>query len=114
MSDIVPFFLGVLANVRLLHWQTKSYAKHVATDGLLTELTGLIDTFVEAHMGRYGPVSVAGNTNIALADKADAAKYVTAVREKLMAFRIVDADLISVRDDIIVSLNKTLFLFTLK
>lgn len=112
MTDIVPFLLGVLANVRLMHWQTKSYARHVATDSLLKELTGLIDTFVEAHMGRYGPVSVSGS--IDLLDKTDPVKYVTAVRDKTMTFKLKDVDLISVRDDIIVILNKTLFLFTLK
>jgi hypothetical protein len=113
-GEMVPFFLGVLANVRLIHWQTKSYARHVATDGLLKELTDLVDTFVEAHMGRYGALSVSGKSSVDLVDKADPSKYVAAVRDRIMAFKLQDADLMSVRDDMIIVLNKTLFLFTLK
>lgn len=111
-SEIVPFFLGVLANIRLIHWQTKSYARHAATDTLLGEMTNLVDTFVEAHMGRYGSISVSGK--LELLDKTEPVKYLTAVREKIMAFKLKDSDLVSVRDDMVVILNKTLFLFTLK
>ena len=112
MADVVKFLLGVLANLRLVHWQTKSYARHVASDSLLSELGSLTDTFVEAHMGRHGPPTVSGS--IELLDKVDAPKYVKSVRDKLMTFKIEEPDLLSVRDDMIVVLNKTLYLFTLK
>lgn len=112
MADIVKFLLGVMANLRLIHWQTKSYARHVASDSLMTELGSLIDTYVEAHMGRHGSITVSGS--IDLLDRTDAQKYVKSVRDKLMTYEIDEPDLLSVRDDMIVVLNKTLFLFTLK
>lgn len=112
MAEVVKFLLGVLANLRLVHWQTKSYARHVASDSLLKELVSLTDTFVEAHMGRHGVPTVSGS--IELLDKVDAPKYVKTVRDKLMSFKIEEPDLLSVRDDMIVVLNKTLYLFTLK
>jgi hypothetical protein len=112
MSDVIKFLLGVLANLRLIHWQTKSYARHVASDSLIAELSALTDTFVEAHMGRHGPPTVTGS--IELLDRVDAQKYVKSVRDKLMTFTIEEPDLLSVRDDMLVVLNKTLYLFTLK
>jgi hypothetical protein len=113
MADaFVPFLLGVLANVRLLHWQTKCYARHVATDELLKEMTALVDTFVEAYMGRYGGFTATGA--LELCDKAEPTKYVKMVRDKLAAWKDLEPDLQSVRDDMLVVLNKTLFLFTLK
>lgn len=112
MAEVVKYLLGVLANLRLIHWQAKSYARHVASDSLLAELGSLTDTFVEAHMGRHGPPTVSGS--IELLDKVDAPKYVKSVRDKLLTFKIDEPDLLSVRDDMLVFLNKTLYLFTLK
>lgn len=112
MGDVVKYLLGVLANLRLIHWQTKSYARHVASDSLISEMSSLTDTFVEAHMGRHGPPTVSGS--IELLDKVDALKYVKSVRDKLTTFKLDEPDLLSVRDDMLVVLNKTLYLFALK
>jgi hypothetical protein len=39
-------------------------------------------------------------------------KYVKSVREKMMSFKITEPDLTSVRDDMILALNRSLFLFS--
>ncbi len=109
----VAFLLAVLANVRLMHWQTRSYARHVATDDLLKALTPLVDAFVEAHMGRVGAIVESDAKAIDLHDRADPVKYLRSVRDRLEAWSL-PPDLQSVRDDMLVALNKTLFLLTLK
>jgi hypothetical protein len=112
MAEIAKYLLGVMANLRLLHWQVKSYARHTASDDLMNELGGLMDRYVEAYMGRYGPLTMTGSLEIH--DKVDPVKYVKSVREKMMSFKITEPDLTSVRDDMILALNRSLFLFSLK
>jgi len=41
-------------NVRVYHWLCTSYNRHVITDGLYTELSELIDKFIEVFIGLYG------------------------------------------------------------
>jgi hypothetical protein len=38
MAEIAKYLLGVMANLRLIHWQVKSYARHTASDDLMNEL----------------------------------------------------------------------------
>lgn len=38
----------------ILHFQTRSYAQHVALDSFYSELPGLVDDIVEAYQGKYG------------------------------------------------------------
>ena len=122
MASLATFFLSLLANVRLLHWQTPSYARHVATDSLYSDLNVLVDQFVEAYMGRYGRVSVPTGTTIELmqlGDKEEPVQYLVRVRDQLltgvpkMLFPEEDVDLLNVRDEMVRVINKTLYLFTL-
>jgi hypothetical protein len=112
MDNVAKYLLGVMANLRLLHWQSRTYARHVASDGLLKELESLMDKYVEAQMGRYGLLMMSGS--IELHDKMDPIKYVKSIRDNLMSFEITEPDLTSVRDDMVLVLNRTLYLFTLK
>ena len=47
---------GALQQIKLLHWQTKSYARHKAYDDIYHSLGDLVDKFVEMYMGKYGRV----------------------------------------------------------
>jgi DNA-binding ferritin-like protein len=46
--------MGYRNQLRMNHWQTKSYAEHKATDGLMEELTEYIDSIGEAALGAFG------------------------------------------------------------
>ena len=50
----VNFFLTLQAQLKIMHWQTKGYARHKALDDTFGELLDLVDTFVEEAMGKYG------------------------------------------------------------
>ena len=41
----VHFFFGLRDQIKLYHWQTTSYARHKATDDVIKELDGNIDSF---------------------------------------------------------------------
>lgn len=126
MSSITCYFLGVLANIRLLHWQTKSYARHIATDNLYSTLDGLVDQFVEAYMGRYGRISMPQGTTLELmefdhpeGELDEPVQYLERVRDQLVTgipkllFAEEDVDLLNIRDEMVQIINKTLYLFTL-
>jgi len=54
LSTNVNFFLGLQCQIKILHWQTKGYARHKAFDDTFGELLDLVDSYVEEAMGKYG------------------------------------------------------------
>ena len=47
IGDIISIFLTFLNDVKIYHWQTKKYARHVASGDLYKKINDTIDTFVE-------------------------------------------------------------------
>jgi DNA-binding ferritin-like protein len=52
-AEFIQTLLHAATNTHILHWQTKSYAEHVALGKFYTELPELVDQLAEAIMGRY-------------------------------------------------------------
>lgn len=50
---IVSSFLGFRNQLKLFHWQTKSYAQHQAFGKAYDELSETIDEFLEVYIGKY-------------------------------------------------------------
>jgi hypothetical protein len=122
-KDIEQYIIDLMqvqCQVKIFHWQTKIYAKHIALDGLFDTIIANIDEFTETAMGKYGRVDFSGvsytfdnitdtginnlidgyiDTAIALDDKVDAKK---------------DSDLLNLRDELLGKLNQTKYLLTLK
>ena len=55
-EQLIINFITLQQQFRILHWQTKSYARHIAYGGIYENLDELIDKFVEIYMGKYGRV----------------------------------------------------------
>ena len=53
---LITNFLSIQSQLKVLHWQTKSYAEHKAFGKLYDALDGLFDTFIEVYMGKYGTI----------------------------------------------------------
>ena len=64
--NIVTKLLSYQNQVKILHWQTTSYAEHKTLDGLYGDLSGHIDEFVEIFMGKYGRVLAQNTFNLIL------------------------------------------------
>ena len=58
----INFFLGLQAQIKIMHWQTKGYSRHKAFDDTLGELYDLVDSFVEEAMGKYGRFKLTDET----------------------------------------------------
>jgi len=117
-GDIITCLLTIRNQVKLYHWQTKSFARHTATDGLTSKLDESIDSFVESYMGRYGRPKVSGSIKLHNFSESAARAFVatqTVYLTKVLPKKIGkdDSDLLNLRDEILAELTKVLYLFTL-
>ena len=115
-------FITLQEQFRVLHWQTKSYARHNAYGGIYDALNGLIDGFIEVYMGKYGRVEFAsGEGTIVLKNTNDLGlnEFLNQNLEFLMSLSSSldpqkDTDLLNIRDEMMSEINKLKYLLTLK
>ena len=110
---------------KVLHWQTKKYAMHVALGDFYSAMDALIDKFVETSQSKYGRVSFDRNINIKNLSEFNSMvdlvkQYITPFETFLITELVkpldeeVDSDLINLRDEMLSELNKLKYLLTLK
>jgi len=109
--------------IKLYHWQTRSYSRHKATDEVLERLDTNIDKFVEVYMGKYGRPIMKGKMTTTIVQNLNESQIVSFVKrciEELINETVQDldksrdTDLINIRDEMLADLNQLLYLFTLK
>ena len=119
-GEIVHLMMTLRDQVKLYHWQTMAYPRHVATDELVTKLDANIDQFVEVYIGKYGRPKLSGRTSsIRLRNHSD--KEATNLLKEAVSWlttdltrklKRTDTDLLNIRDTIVADLNQTLYLFS--
>ena len=119
-AEIVHLMMALREQVKLYHWQTMNYPRHIATNDLLPKLDTNIDQFVEVYIGKYGRPKLSGKTStIRLRNHSD--KEATKMIQEAIAWlntdltkklKKTDTDLINIRDTIVADLNQTLYLFS--
>jgi len=121
INSNINLFLGLQAQLRIFHWQTKGYARHNAFGMTYDTLEDLIDTFVEEAMGKYGRFTLDGETNtIELANlkelkpEAMLDTIISALNQFSEQFDESDTNLLNVRDEMLGSINKLKYLLTLE
>ena len=109
------------AQVKINHWQTKSFARHKAFDKLYEGLVDLTDTFAEAAMGKYGRFKLEEEDKtikIVNLSELDLKEMLETSKEALIQwteeFDPKDTDLMNIRDEILGLLNKITYLLTLE
>ena len=121
-AEQIHFFLTLRDQIKLYHWQTRVYSRHIATDKILETLEKSIDSYVEVYIGKFGRPKITGkNALITLHNltEAGAVRLINAAIRYLhgpltKTLRPADTDLMNIRDEIIADLNQLLYLFTLK
>jgi len=119
LNGNVKFFLELQAQLRILHWQTKSHAKHIAIGGAYEVLDGLIDSYVETCMGLHGRFILDDEhktLTINNLSDVDLLGMIKTVRKTLQEMEIspTDSDLLNIRDEMLAQINKLSYLLTLK
>lgn len=120
-ADHIHFFLQLRDQIKLYHWQTRVYARHIATDQILEKLEKHMDSFVEVYIGKYGRPRVTGkNAEITVHNmtEAGANRMLHAALRYLQgplsrSLKAGDHDLFALRDDLMEDVNQLAYLFTL-
>ncbi len=129
-ADILGSMLQFQNQVRLYHWDTKVYARHVASGELYDKMDSFLDRFVETYMGKFHGGSLSGKPfsyktiNLEL-DNMNDSEMVRTLNDfkEFLANDLYDwldniprhtnTDLKNMVDEIMGEVNKTLYLFTL-
>jgi hypothetical protein len=121
MAGEVAYMMMTLRDqVKIYHWQTMIYSRHIATNDLIPKLDTNIDQFIEVYIGKYGRPTFSGKTShIPLRNfhDKDAPQLITEAIEWLTnvlptKMKKSDTDLFSIRDVILADLNQVLYLFS--
>lgn len=117
INIIVKFFFTLQLTNKLYHWTTESFARHKATDDFNTDILELTDKFVEVYIGIY---NVKPNfSKIILFKELINDNDIVKIYSQFVTFLqnldyLKNTDLLNIRDELLASLNKTLYLFRLK
>jgi hypothetical protein len=117
-GEIVSVFFHMRAQIKLYHWQTRSFAEHKATDDLVAALDTNIDKFIEVYMGRYGRPYIRKTLPVKNLTVTGIRAFITKSDEWLASslprmLKKNDSDLLNIRDEILADLNQIKYLFTL-
>jgi hypothetical protein len=126
MSKILQYFFYYQNLIKVFHWQTNSYAQHVASDQLYTSLQTLTDEWVEVYQGKYQTLTFEDDKvnvplrNVDLDDlKLHLTQFKTFLMRDIPKFlgddkEMKHTDLYNIRDEMLAITNKTLYLLKLE
>jgi len=108
--------MALLNQIKLYHWATTDYVIHTALDDLYEELSEKVDRLVEAYLGLTRKAAGLSKFKLQITASSDAsAKKVKAFLEaqcKIIADLSATLDssaLVSVVDDIVVSIQRAMY-----
>lgn len=115
ISDVVTRLMYLLAQIRIFHWQTTSFAQHEAFGKFYDSLNALLDEFVETFQGRYERIMFNDSITLKNLDEVDVNAALDRVVEILtQEIEVDDTDLLNIRDEIVGAVNKLKYLLTLQ
>ena len=126
--DLISFSFKLTNSLKLYHWQTTSYARHITSGQLFDLLIILLDKLVETYQGKYERINVSNiDLNITKLSDSD---IISMLKESIIYLNNIedytkikksdsathragsDSDILNIRDEIIGEITKTLYLFT--
>lgn len=118
----VKFFFETLTQLKVLHWQTKGYARHKAFGKTYDDLSVLIDEFVEVCMGKHGRFTLQEeNKTISIQNLQEVSiiDFIQSIKSTLISMTSQlssenDTDLLNIKDEMLAKINKLAYLLTLE
>jgi hypothetical protein len=122
LSTSINSFLSTQVQFKILHWQTKGYARHIAFGDIYDSLDELVDEYVEVAMGKWGRFSVDEKTNTIVyknLSEVNMVEFLQDFKGKLYLITTEldqekDTDLLNLKDEILAKINKLAYLLTLE
>lgn len=120
-EEVILKLVQIQIQFRFLHWQTIGDAKHRSYGEMYEDLDSFIDDFVEAMMGKYGRPEFEPEFALMFQNLASLSvqNFLDGITEFLveMSDKLdsrYDTDLLNIRDEILLKVNKLKYLLTLK
>ena len=122
LSSNVNAFLSIQIQFKILHWQTKGYARHMAFGEIYEQLDELIDEYIEVAMGKWGRFVVDEKLNTIVYKNLSEINMIDFLQEfkgKLYMLTTElnqekDTDLLNLKDELLAKINKLAYLLTLE
>ena len=122
MASIIVKMLEVQNQVKIYHFQTRSYARHMASDRLYTSLLTNIDRFGEVYQ-RSKRIKLMNGGKLVIKNLNDKQMYsylsnfAVWLSDELPKFLSKSSkrdmsDLLNIRDEMLADVNQTLYLFS--
>ena len=122
MEKIILNLIKLQNQLRINHWQTESYAQHIAFGETYDKLGNLLDELVETHQGKYQKIAFSDSVSIELSNMSNL--NIEGILEEVTDYlstefgqevdEAKDTDCLNIRDEILQTLNKLKYLLTLK
>lgn len=119
-ETILTTLLTYQNQLRVFHWQTKSYSQHKAFGNAYELLDDKIDSFLETFFGKYGRIFSASEFEIELENYTPESfneyndEFIGFLSGELPGYLAEgDTDLLNIRDDILGAVNRLKYLLTL-
>ena len=120
MNEVILKCVEFQNQIRILHWQTNSFARHKAYDVIYGKLGELLDDFVEVYQGKHLKIEFA-ESQITL-KSLDAIQLNEYINEFILLLQNQvpkeldenDTDLLNIRDEILATAHKLKYFCALK
>ena len=114
-SNLISFLFRLQVSTKMFHWQTRSYAVHVATDKLFDDVIRLTDDIIEQYMGLYGRPRMSANVTVPVTNmtKGSMTRLLRDGIAYLSTRLPKDQHIQSLRDDLTGAMAKVLYLLTM-
>lgn len=129
MSEMISSLLTIQNQLKIFHWQTRSYAQHKSLDEAYSALSGLIDEFVETYMGIFGRIYAPDgsfnlqltNIDYSLEGNGLSTNMISFIDDSIEYFKSYSediqlkdkTDLLNIRDEMLGTLNQLKYLLSL-
>jgi hypothetical protein len=121
IGEIALNLIYVRDQLKVYHWSTTNYARHIASDNLVNNLTLKMDQFMEVIQGAENKrLILKKSTEFNISVETDKSVVNLLNKFKIWLTDILptyikknNTDLFNIRDDILSDVNNTLYLFTL-
>jgi hypothetical protein len=117
-KELLTNIIQMQGQLKLLHWQTESFAEHNAFGETYETLNDLFDQMIEVYSGKYQRPKLGGMKDVSFADydtinvNAFIDGMFDFISDSFMSDK--DSELANIRDEIQAALMKLKYLLTLK